>query len=216
MGTPITFVFDFISPFAYLAWKQAPALAKRRRLELHPVLFAGMLNHFGHLGPAEIPPKRIYIFKQCIRLAASAGVPLEPPPAHPFNPLTALRIIAALDDDYDTQLAATNALFDTTWAGGAGIATDEDVVRALQQRGLNGENLVERSREPQNKERLKRLTAQAIERGAFGVPSFIVDGELFWGHDSMEHIDAYLRGEDPVQAADLKRWRDLPAAAHRR
>src|SRR5262245_43770609 len=82
MAAPIDFYFDFVSPYAYLGWTQIHALAARhgRTVRAVPTLFAALLNHSGTLGPAEIPLKRVYIFKDALRTAKVFGVPLEPPP----------------------------------------------------------------------------------------------------------------------------------------
>src|SRR5690554_5088901 len=94
MSAPIEFWFDFISPYAYLAWQRIHPVveAHGRALIYRPVLFAGLLDHWGQLGPAEIPPKREFVFRQVLRRAAALGVPLEPPPSHPFNSLLGLRL----------------------------------------------------------------------------------------------------------------------------
>ena len=72
----LDFYFDYISPYAYFAWFNVKALCDRRGLDLyaHPVLFAGLLNHWGQLGPAEIPPKREFVFKDAARYAARRGI----------------------------------------------------------------------------------------------------------------------------------------------
>ena len=95
MSAPIEFWFDFISPYAYLAWQRIHPVveAHGRALIYRPVLFAGLLDHWGQLGPAEIPPKREFVFRQVLRRAAALGVPLEPPPSHPFNSLLGLRLV---------------------------------------------------------------------------------------------------------------------------
>src|SRR5574339_116635 len=94
---PIRFYFDYISPFAYVASRRIEGIAAAlgRPLEPVAVLFAGLLNHFGHVGPAEIEPKRRWAFKQALRRAQRAGLPLLPPPHHPFNPLLPLRVTHA-------------------------------------------------------------------------------------------------------------------------
>src|SRR5262245_64367925 len=91
---PVRFLFDYLSPYAYIAWTQVHGLAERhgRQVEPVPILFAALLGTYGHKGPAEIPPKRVYTFKHVVRLAHRVSVPLKPPPAHPFNPLLALRV----------------------------------------------------------------------------------------------------------------------------
>ena len=75
-----------------------------------------------------------------------------------------------------------------------------------------------RSSEPAAKERLRRNTDEALARGAFGVPTLFVDGEMFFGFDSFSEIEAFVRGEDPVanEGVLIERWATLPASAKRR
>ncbi|MEI5604188.1 hypothetical protein, partial [Streptomyces brasiliscabiei] len=82
-------------PFAYLSLKQLPALPAGTELELLPVLFAGLLNHHRQIGPAEIPAKRRFTYRFVVWRARQMGVPLVMPPTHPFNPLSALRLVIA-------------------------------------------------------------------------------------------------------------------------
>lgn len=216
-AVPIRVYFDFISPYAYLAWTQIHALAGRhgRAVEPVPVLFAAMLDAWGHKGPAEIPPKRAYLFKDALRRARRAGVPLSPPPTHPFNPLLALRL-ASLPMDVATQRALITALFHATWGGGGGV-TDPAAVAALADAvGLDGAAVVREAGGAEAKERVRAQTAAAIAEGAFGVPTLLVDGELFWGFDAFGDIDAKLRGDDPIDDAALRRWHDLEASSVRR
>ena len=103
------YVFDFVSPYAWVGWRPARALAERHGLELtpEPVLFAGLLDAHGNVGPAEVPAKRAYIFKDAYRKARARGLPpLVLPPAHPFNPLVALRAVTAAP-----SIALIDALF---------------------------------------------------------------------------------------------------------
>src|SRR4051794_15124213 len=94
------FFLDYISHNAYLAWHQAPALARKHGLTLTPVpvLFGAMLSHFRQLGPAEIPPKSRWMLWNVLRKARQHGIPIAPPASHPFNPLTPLRVTCAIDD----------------------------------------------------------------------------------------------------------------------
>src|SRR5262245_33656463 len=87
--------FDVISPFAYLHLKQFSRLPRELEVEYVPVLFAGLLNHWEHKGPAEIPAKRIHTYRYCMWSAQKLGIPFRMPPAHPFNPLSPLRLIIA-------------------------------------------------------------------------------------------------------------------------
>src|SRR5262245_66075664 len=112
----LRFCFDYVSPYSYLAWTQIHALAAKhgRDVAPWPVLFAALLNAAGTKGPAEVPRKRIYVFKDCLRIAHRLGVPLAPPPAHPFNPLVALRV-SSLAMDAAKKRALVDALFAAVW-----------------------------------------------------------------------------------------------------
>lgn len=211
--------FDFVSPYSYLAWTQVGQLAARigHELEPIPVLFAGILDALGTKGPAEVPARRAYVFKDALRAAHRAGVPLVPPRAHPFNPLLALRI-AGLPMEASTRNRIIDALFTAAWADGGSIDTAEAISEVLARAGVDAAPLLARAAEPEAKERLRRSTEHAIARGAFGVPTLFIDGEMFFGVDSFPDIGAFVRGEDPaMQHPELvQRWLDLPAAATRR
>lgn len=215
MSAPIDLHFDFLSPYAYLAWKQIHALAARHGRDVRPVptLFAALLAHGNTKGPAEIPAKRVYVFKDSLRSARALGLPLSPPPSHPFSPLVALRACSMVDGEPQTRLVG--ALFDATWGGGGGIET-ADKVRALADAiGLDGAALVEAAASGDAKARLRAQTDLAIERGVFGVPTMWVDGELFWGVDSFAHLSRFLAGEDPIRPGDLDAWAHVAPSATR-
>ncbi len=214
----IEFFFDFISPYAYLASTRIEALGARIGHEIapRPVLFAAMLNTLGTKGPAEVPARRAYVVKDIVRAAHRAGVPLDVPPAHPFNPLPALRVASA-EADRATQWRIIHSLFAATWAGGGGIDGSARIAEVLRQAGFDDVALLARATEPEAKERLRKNTDEALARGAFGVPTMFIGDEMFFGFDSFPAIEAFARGEDPMiaKAALLERWAKLPAAAIR-
>ena len=216
MAERLRFFFDFISPYAYLGWAQVHAVADKHGIEVEPVpvLFAAMLNAWGHKGPAEIPPKRIYTWKHVVRLAHDVGVPIHPPPSHPFNPLLALRV-ASMPMEPEERRRVIDLLYARAWARGEGITDPEAMAAALSELGLNGAALVVRATDPEAKARLKEQTAEALQLGVFGVPSMEIRDEVFWGQDSLPHLDRFLAGDDPVTDETLTRWQDLPASAER-
>ena len=216
MPEPLLFYFDFISPYAFIAWTQIHAIGARnqRAVEPVPVLFAGILDAHGQKGPAEIPAKRAYAFRDAYRKAHRLGLPrLVPPPSHPFNPLLALRV-ASLPLGAAERCRVIDALFAATWTLGTGVEAKDAVTAAARDAGLDGVALVAAAERSESKEHLRRATADAIARGVFGVPTVIADGELFWGTDGIEHLEGFLRGEDPVPT-DVA-WADRPASAARR
>lgn len=211
----LRFHFDYISPYSYLAWHQLDGLAMKHDLLLEPkpTLFAGLLNHHGHKGPAEIPSKRIYMFKDCIRAAAQLGVPFAPVFSHPFNPLPSLRA-TLLDMDDEPRKRLVTKLFHATWAESRDIGSAAVVAELCDEAGVP--NALERIRDPRIKRRLQDASHEAKELGVFGVPTMIVDDELFWGTDSLPHLERYLLGEDPVRPDDVEAWLVVPATAQRK
>jgi len=214
----LEFYFDFVSPYSYMAWTQLAALGVRvdREVEPVPVLFAGILGALGTKGPAEVPARRAYLAKDVMRAAHRAGITIIPPPAHPFNPLLALRI-AVLPLEKEVRVHIIDALYAAAWGGGDGIDTPERIAAALKAAGIDAAPLLERATNAEAKDRLRHNTESALARGAFGVPTLFMDGEMFFGFDSFSALEACARGEDPVarQPDMLARWRDLPVAARR-
>jgi len=210
----LRFHFDYISPYSYLAWRQLEGVAMRHglRVEPKPTLLAGLLNHHGHKGPAEIPSKRIYMFKDCLRAAAQLSVPFAPVCSHPFNPLPSLRA-TLLDMDDETRKLLVTRLFDAAWAESRDIGSAEVVAELCDEAGVP--DALERIRDPAIKRRLHDASREAIELGVFGVPTMVVEDELFWGTDGIPHLERYLRGEDPVRPEDVEAWLAVPATAQR-
>jgi len=214
--TSVRFYFDFISPYAYLAWTQIRRVVEPsgRTVEPVPVLFAALLDAHGTLGPAEIPAKRRYLLKDVARKAALFGVPVELPFAHPFNPLLALRV-ASLDMPPDVRASVVDSLFRAVWVDGEDVTNPEVVTRRAVAAKLEGD-AVGRSSEPSAKARVRTQTDRAISEGVFGVPTSVVDGELFWGTDSLELLERYLRDGEQASPALMERWASLPTQATRR
>jgi 2-hydroxychromene-2-carboxylate isomerase len=210
----LSFYFDYISPYAYIAWHRLQSFAQEHDLniELRPTVFAGLLNRYGHKGPAEIEPKRLYMFRDCTRLAAELGVPFEPPASHPFNPLPPLRA-SLLEMPEPTRRALVTRLFAATWAESQDVSSPEVVAEVCDEVGVH--DAAERIQDPDVKQRLREVGEEAIALGAFGVPTFVVDEELFFGNDSFPHVARFLAGDDPFKQADAERWLAVKASARR-
>lgn len=201
---PLRFYFDYISSNAYLAWQIVPKLAEQysMRLEPVPVLFAGLLKAHGQLGPAEVPIKALWMWKNNLRKAAILDVPLEQPAFHPFNPLLALRV-SSLDLDERERVNFIDALFNAVWRDRLHVS-EAGVVRDVADRlGLDGASLVEQAQAVAAKDRLRADTDAAIAAGVFGVPSMLVGNEVFWGYDDLPYLERFLAGADPLDAATI-------------
>lgn len=183
--TPITFYLDPISPFAYLAFERLPQALEGCSyvVDYQPVLFAAMLKHFGHKGPAEIEPKREWTFRQVAWLAGQHGIALQAPAAHPFNPLALLRLLLAAG----ANRRSVEAVMRHVWTSG-GDANEPERLAALARELAPG-------RDPASddvKAELRAATDAALARGVFGVPTFWVKGQLYWGLDALPMVRAQL------------------------
>ena len=204
MASKIHFYFDFISPYAYFAWRKLPALAKKynREIEAHPVVFGKLLDKWGQLGPAEIPPKRNWLNEYCLRYAALNGFKYNPPKKHPFNPLAALRM-SLKEVSGDDQLRVIDSIFKGGWSHGADLGDLSTLISLLTKESIDGKSLSEKILDLNIKELLINETSFAIEKGVFGVPTIIIDDNLFWGNDQMDHIELLLDGKDPLDRERL-------------
>jgi len=201
--------FDFISPFSYL---QLPHIARwRERIEIVPVpiAFGAILKQVGNVGPAEIPGKREWTYRHVQWLAEHAAIPLRFPPAHPFNPLAALRLCIAAGSTW----AAVGAIFAHLWRDGrAGTNAAElaDVGHAL---GIA--NVAAAIDTAAVKAQLRSNTDGALAIGVFGVPTLSVSGERFWGNDASPMIDEWLDDPQRFDGPEYRRIATLPIGIER-
>ncbi len=205
----IVWYFDFISPFAWLHWPKVKALAAERDVTLRPILFAGVLDRFGQKGPAEIPGKREFTYRHVLWRAQQAGVPLHFPPAHPFNPLAALRLCIAAG----TTVEAVGTIFDWIW--GQGRAGDNIEALAPVAAKLGIADPAAAIANPEVKAQLKANFDAAIADGVFGVPTLSLDGRLFWGEDAHAFAMACLSDPSLWDEAEMHRVATLPVGIAR-
>lgn len=217
MSREIRCYLDYISSNAYLAWIRLGQLAAEydAAIEPVPVLFAGLLEAHGQLGPAEVRPKALWMAKNNLRKAALLGIPLNPPRFHPFNPLLALRV-SSLPLDAASRHRLVGALLEAVWVRGLHVSEPEVVARVAGELGLDGPSLVTAAQAPDSKARLREQTDAAIAAGVFGVPSMLCDGELFWGFDDLPYLEHRLAGRDPLDPVELARWTSGGRASARR
>ncbi|HEY1773400.1 MAG TPA: 2-hydroxychromene-2-carboxylate isomerase [Gammaproteobacteria bacterium] len=205
-----TWYFDLISPFSYLHLKQFHRLPNDMEIEYVPVLFAAMLKHWDNRGPAEVPPKRVYMYRQLTWYAKHVGIPYKMPPAHPFNSLQALRLLIAAGPSRQHVETA----FDMAWKEGRDLQAPKELEELA--RRLHIEDLQAAAADEAVKARLKANTEAAIARGVFGVPSFLLEDTLFWGQDSLEMMLDFLKDPALFSGAEMRRVSELPIGAMRK
>ena len=205
--SPIDWYFDFVSPYSYLQSERLAALAIAVRPR--PLVFAGLLKHWEHKGPAEMPTKRTFTYRQVQWIARRDGVALRFPPRHPFNPLKALRLAVALGSKVDT----IREIFRHVWREGDDVDTPEGFARLCRKLGVaDGEALASRA---EVKAELVANGAEAIARGVFGVPTLYLDGEIFWGYDATAMALDFIRDPAFFRSGEMRRVDGLPVGAAR-
>src|SRR5262245_34421675 len=205
MDTRIDWYFDFVSPYSFICFNRLHELPAT--ITYKPVLFAGLLEHWGQKGPAEIPAKRKWTYRWCTWWAKELGIPFRFPAAHPFNPLQHLRLALACG----SKPEAVKRIFDSLWMSGAN-ATDPAAFTALcKGLGVDPSELGDE----RIKAALRTNTDEAAARGVFGVPSFVVDGEVFWGADAIDFLKAFLKDGAVLRNEEMRRIDALPIAAAR-
>ncbi len=212
--TTVEFFFDPVSPYAWLAMEQiGKVIEAGGHIKCRPVLFAALLNANDTKGPAEVPAKRAYVFRDVMRQAKRLKLPFRGPPYHPFNPLSALRAIHVIEGDTE-QLALARHLLAAVWREGIDVADPDSLASVLVRNGFDAESVCAASATPEVKLRLRNATQEALDVGVFGVPTFRVHGELFWGADRVNAVVWALKGgaiDDTFYKSVLAR----PAAAER-
>ncbi|MBR3193915.1 2-hydroxychromene-2-carboxylate isomerase [Bosea sp. (in: a-proteobacteria)] len=209
MTQPALWYFDIISPFAHLALTRLGAIREHRPVLLKPLVFGGVLKAWGQLGPAEIAPKRVHTYRLATHLAQAMGVPFRFPPAHPFNPLAMLRLLTALDGND----AAVTAAFHLVWGEGRD-ANDPQILQEVADAAGRPDALALIG-EQEVKDRLRQTTEEAVAAGVFGVPSLVIDGEIFWGVDAMPMAVDYLADPATFRSGEMARVSALPEGIQR-
>lgn len=201
--------FDFVSPFAYLQCERLEQLPKSARVRYRPVLFAGLLNHHGQKGPAEIDSKRAFTYRFVLWQAQRQGVKLRLPPQHPFNPLSLLRLAIAAD----CAPEVVRNIFRFVWRDGR--LADNPIEWAELVDTLDLRAAAALVSTPEVKQRLRANTDEAIARGVFGVPTLAAGEELFWGNDATDMALAFLSGDPLFDSAAYRDAARLPFGAQR-
>jgi len=202
--TEVRFFFDFLSPYSCLALLRAEAFEREHSVAfaLRPVPLGTLLNHHEIKGAGVVPAKRAYVAADIQRVAELQGVSFPGPPIHPFMSFDALRLVVLFRED-PRCLELCRELARECWCEGADLADREVLARIAQSVGLDGANLDAQLLDRDIKRLVRAYTAEALELGVFGVPTFAFEDELFWGQDRMDSLAARIDGKvsSPLERA---------------
>ena len=212
----IRFLFDFVSPYAYLAWVQLQKVARAHDalIEPVPVQLTSLLDHHHLRDPCEVPANRRYMICELVRTAHRLEIPFALPPAYPFKSLVAMRM-AGLVMSHDERLMLVDALFRGAWEQGRDISNDHDLARVLEDAGLPRTWLRDAELEPA-RQILRLDTQRAIDAGVFALPTMFYAAEMYVGHSAVADLDCALSGREIDRAELQVAWRNLPAGVFRK
>ncbi|MCB4823500.1 2-hydroxychromene-2-carboxylate isomerase [Roseicella aerolata] len=206
----ITWYFDTVSPFSWIALPAVEALAARHPVTLCPVVLGAVLAHWGTVGPAELPPKRLHTYRLSQFLAGRAGVPMRFPPRHPFRSLEVQRLLTALG----ATPATVRSAFEFIWRDGRDASDPQEFAALCGRLGVADYEAVVAARNA--REGLRAATEAAVAAGVFGVPTLRIGAELFWGVDALPMAEAYLADPTLFSGGEMARLATLPIGVERR
>ncbi|CEJ96069.1 2-hydroxychromene-2-carboxylate isomerase [Caballeronia glathei] len=199
------FFFDFISPFSYLLLEQHDKWPDMP-FKITPVSLMKLLERWGQPHAATIPSKRVFTYRHALFRAEQLGIPFRMPPTHPFDPSKALRLAVAAGG----ELACIREIFRYIWREGRDPATPEGFRELCLHVGLpDGETLIEQE---DAKAKLRENNDLAVTLGVFGVPTFVVNDQLFWGEDTLPMVLYVARSPNWLEGTEVRRISNLPMA----
>ncbi|MGO9454720.1 MAG: 2-hydroxychromene-2-carboxylate isomerase [Candidatus Binataceae bacterium] len=190
MAKQVEFFFDYGSPFSYLADTQLPAIAARHGAEIiyKPMLLGGVFKATGNSSPITIPAKAKFMMAELQRWPRKYGVPMKMNPHFPINTIKLMR--GAIAAQMQGKFAGYHpAVFRGVWVEELDLGQSAVLAELLKKIRMDPESI----EGDEIKNQLRANTDEAVERGAFGAPTFFVGGEMFWGNDRLEFVEEALR-----------------------
>ena len=199
----IEYYFDFLSPFSYMSWVNTRE--KNFDFEFYPVSLPNIISHYETKGPGQIKPKRDFLARELFRYKTINNIPFMFPKNIPFNSLYALRL-SLKSVAGDSQKKLIDVFFRAAWEFGLDLGDSNVIEDLLVQNGFNKDELMNKISSKEVKLELRSNIEKALKREVFGVPSFILEGELFWGNDSLKYLELKLKNEDPLPIKEYEKF----------
>jgi 2-hydroxychromene-2-carboxylate isomerase len=198
MSKTVEFYFDFGSPTAYLAYRRLLQFnaAYDLNIDYRPMLLGGVFKATGNSSPVTVPAKGNYMMEHDLpRFAERYGVVLHFNPHFPINTLTLMRgaIAAHRLDCFERYV---DVVYRAVWAEGQNMGERDIVLQALANADLDADAILAKADEDEVKESLVANTDAAVVRGVFGAPTMFFEGEMYFGQDRLDFIEAALKAEE--------------------
>ena len=193
MARRIEFFYDYVSPFSYLANSQLAALAERTGadVEFRPFFLGGVMKATGNSPPLSVPAKGKYMLSDIQRWASEYDVPIKFNPSFPINTIQVMRAAVAAQE-LGVFAVFHEAVFRAMWVDEVDLGDPAFLRGVLEKAGLDAEAILARAAEQEVKDRLRANTDEAVERGAFGAPTWFVGEEMFFGNDRVPFVEKAL------------------------
>lgn len=196
MAKSFEFWFDIGSPAAYLAWTQLPTLCEETGAQAvyRPMLLGGVFHATGNHSPTEVPAKGSYMLDDLARFARRYGVPFNNNPHFPVNTLMIMRGAVALQLREPARFDAyVRAMYEAMWVNAQNLNDPATIGAVLHAAGFDPAAMLALTQDAEVKDRLKAVTQEAVDRGAFGAPVFFVGTQMFWGQDRLDFVKEALQ-----------------------
>lgn len=188
MTKTVTFCFDFGSPYSYLAYNYlSPIKETGAQIDLKPVLLGGIFKATGNQPPATVQKKGEYMFKDIQRWANKLDISFKMNPYFPILTVPHMRgaILAQKKDILEDYM---QSMFDSMWLKGLNLNDQEILTKVASESGIDPNDFAEGISSDEIKDELRVNTQFAIDKGAFGVPTYFLENEMFWGIDSIKFL----------------------------
>ncbi|MFZ4109709.1 MAG: 2-hydroxychromene-2-carboxylate isomerase [Polymorphobacter sp.] len=193
MAQTIEFLFDVGSPTTYLAHRRLPAIIARTGavVDYQPILLGGVMKATGNAPPGMVVPRGKWMAIDMARYAIRETIPLAMNPYFPINTMVMMRMLTAAKGTADF-MPLLEAFFVAMWEKQRNMADPAVAAEVLTAAGFGPAAWLEKANDPAVKGALVAATERAVERGAFGAPTFFVGDEFFFGQDRLDWIEAEL------------------------
>ena len=184
MTKEVEFYFDFISPYAYLAYKKIQSLPKDIKIKYKPVLLGALHNLEGITAPAFIKPKLKHMISDCDLIANKNKSNFIWNSKFPINSLSVMR--GYLFINAENRELYMNVMFDAYWKDNLDISNEKILKNLIEKCKINSIKFFDGIKDLKIKDELKSITQEAHDKGIFGAPTFVVNNKIFWGQDRLE------------------------------
>lgn len=193
MSKTVEFYYDYSSPNVYIAYTQLPHIAARTGAEIiwKPALLGGIFNEIGNRPPNVIPSLARWMWQDLMRFAAYYDVPIKLNSQFPMRSVTQMRgTLVAIREGVRPQY--DDIMFRAHWVDDVDLNNPEEFARVLTEGGLDAAVILQGTQDTAIKQELIARTAEAVERGLFGMPTFFVGDEMHFGKDRLEWVERAL------------------------